>query len=64
MEQKPHDTLSLAHTSWKCQYHIVFALKNRRKAVYGKLRAEIRYPYFLSVTRPIAYTGHCYGKKR
>ncbi len=23
MEQKPHDTLSLAHTSWKCQYHIV-----------------------------------------
>ncbi len=41
MEQKPHDTLSLAHTSWKCQYHIVFAPKYRRKVIYGKLRAEI-----------------------
>ncbi len=41
MEEKPHDTLSLAHTSWKCQYHIVFAPKYRRKVIYGKLRAEI-----------------------
>ncbi len=41
MEQKPYDTLSLAHTSWKCQYHIVFAPKYRRKVIYGKLRAEI-----------------------
>ncbi len=41
MEQKPYDTLSLAHTSWKCQYHIAFAPKYRRKVIYGKLRAEI-----------------------
>jgi len=33
---------SLAHTKWKCQYHIVFIPKYRRKIMYGKLRAEIR----------------------
>ena len=36
-----NDTYSLAHTSFKCQYHIVFAPKYRRKAIYGKLKAEI-----------------------
>lgn len=39
--RKPNDTMSLAHTSWKCQYHIVFAPKYRRKVIYGRLRAEI-----------------------
>ena len=32
---------SLAHTSWSCKYHIVFAPKYRRKVFYGKNRAEI-----------------------
>lgn len=32
---------SLAHTSWNCKYHIVFAPKYRRKVFYGKNRAEI-----------------------
>ena len=42
MENKrANDTYSLAHTSWKCQYHIVFASKYRRKVIYGKLKAEI-----------------------
>lgn len=41
MNNKANDTYSLAHTSWKCQYHIVFAAKYRRKAIYGKLKAEI-----------------------
>lgn len=42
MENKrSNDTYSLSHTSWKCQYHIVFAPKYRRKAIYGKLKREI-----------------------
>ena len=35
------DTKSLAHTTWNCKYHIVFAPKYRRKIIYWKLRAEI-----------------------
>lgn len=41
MENKSNDTYSLSHTSWKCQYHIVFAPKYRRKAIYGKLKKDI-----------------------
>ncbi len=33
---------SLAHTKWNCKYHIVFIPKYRRKAIYGKLRDDIR----------------------
>ena len=36
-----NDIGSLAHTKWRCQYHIVFAPKYRRQIVYGKYRAEI-----------------------
>ena len=32
---------SLAHTSWNCKYHIVFAPKYRRQIIYGKIRVEI-----------------------
>ena len=35
------DTNSLAHTKWECKYHIVFAVKYRRKVIYGKLKKEI-----------------------
>jgi putative transposase len=35
------DTNSLAHTKWECKYHIVFAPKYRRKAIYGKYKVEI-----------------------
>jgi len=38
---KNNDIGSLAHTKWRCQYHIVFAPKYRRQAIYGKYRAEI-----------------------
>ena len=31
----------LAHTVWECKYHFVWIPKNRRKVLYGKLRAEI-----------------------
>ena len=30
-----------AHTTWRCQYHLVFAPKFRRKAIYGELRTDI-----------------------
>ena len=32
---------NLAHSSYRCQYHVVFAPKYRRKVIYGKLRKEI-----------------------
>ena len=36
-----HDE-SLSHTSWNCQYHIVFIPKYRRKILYGKVRVDLR----------------------
>lgn len=35
------DEQSLAHTKWKCKYHIVFAPKYRRQVIYGKLKPAI-----------------------
>ena len=32
------DYRSLAHTKWKCKYHVVFIPKYRRKVLYDKLR--------------------------
>ena len=32
---------SLAHTSWNCKYHIVFAPKYRRRVFYGEKRNDI-----------------------
>ena len=36
-----NDNNSLAHTKWNCKYHIVFAPKFRRQAIYGKLKIDI-----------------------
>ena len=36
-----HDTNSLAHTTWNCKYHIVFAPKYRRQVIYGQIYREI-----------------------
>lgn len=36
-----NDVNSLAHTTWNCKYHIVFAPKYRRKVFYGEKRIEI-----------------------
>ena len=30
-----------AHSTWRCEYHLVFAPKFRRKIIYGQLRADI-----------------------
>ena len=35
------DNNSLAHTTWNCKYHIVFAPKYRRQVIYGELRSDI-----------------------
>jgi len=32
---------SLAHCQWNCKYHIVFAPKYRRKAIYDKIKVDI-----------------------
>ena len=32
---------STAHSTYRCQYHIVFAPKYRRKVIYKELRADI-----------------------
>ena len=36
------DSKSLSHTKWKCQYHIVFIPKYRKKHLYGQLRKDVR----------------------
>lgn len=36
-----NDIESLAHTKWRCQYHIVFAPKYRRQVIFGKYKVEI-----------------------
>ena len=36
------DALSLSHTKWNCQYHIVFIPKYRRRVMYGKVKEDIR----------------------
>lgn len=35
------DESQLSHTKYNCLYHIVFIIKFRRKAIYGKLRRDI-----------------------
>ena len=36
-----HDNNSLAHSTWNCKYHLVFAPKYRRKIIYGKIKKDI-----------------------
>ena len=36
-----NDINSLSHSKWRCKYHIVFALKYRRQAIYGDIRKDI-----------------------
>lgn len=38
---KGKDIDSLKHTTWRCQYHIVFAPKYRRMVVYGQIKQDI-----------------------
>ena len=36
-----NDINSLSHSKWRCQYHIVFALKYRRQEICGKIKVDI-----------------------
>ena len=36
-----NDTNSLSHSKWNCKYHIAFAPKYRRQAIYGKIKKDI-----------------------
>ena len=36
------DNKSLSHTRWKCQYHIVFIPKYRKKVLYGRLKVDVK----------------------
>lgn len=36
-----NDSTDSPHSRWRCQYHIVFAPKYRRKAIYGKIKTDI-----------------------
>lgn len=38
---KDKDIGSLEHTMWRCQYHVVFATKYRRLAIYGEIKQDI-----------------------
>ncbi len=38
---KDQDMSSLEHTSWRCQYHVVFAPKYRRMEIYGEIKQDI-----------------------
>lgn len=35
------DVDSLNHTTWRCQYHVVFAPKYRRMVIYGQIKKDI-----------------------
>lgn len=35
------DLNTLSHTTWRCNYHIVFAPKFRRMVIYGKIKQDI-----------------------
>ena len=35
------DVSSIAHTTWNCKYHIVFAPKYRRQIIYGKIKKDV-----------------------
>ena len=38
---KDKDINSLDHTTWRCQYHIVFAPKFRRMVIFKEIQADI-----------------------
>ena len=41
MKKDNNEIKHTAHSTYRCQYHIVFAPKFRRKEIYGKLRTDI-----------------------
>ena len=40
-KKEKNEINSSAHSKYRCQYHIVFAPKYRRQAIYGEIRKDI-----------------------
>jgi putative transposase len=36
------DTKNLNHSTWACQYHVVFTPKDRKKVLYGMIRRDLQ----------------------
>ena len=36
------DNRSLSYTKYRCQYHVVFIPKYRKKVLYGQMREDVR----------------------
>ena len=49
-----NDINSLSHSKWRCQYHIVFAPKYRRKEIYGRLKKDIGNSLYIDDERKMA----------
>ncbi len=41
IKKDKNEIKSTAHSKYRCQYHIVFAPKYRRKEIYGQLKKDI-----------------------
>ena len=41
MKENNNEIRSSSHSRYRCQYHIVFAPKYRRKEIYGQLKRDI-----------------------
>ena len=41
MKENNNEIRSSSHSKYRCQYHIVFAPKYRRKEIYGKIKKDI-----------------------
>lgn len=41
LKKNNNEIKHIAHSSYRCQYHIVFAPKFRRKEIYGQLKKDI-----------------------
>ena len=59
MKKVSIDNNSLAHTSWNCKYHIVFAPKYRRKVFFAEKRFLVSIPPKMSVS---GFMGYIKGK--
>ena len=41
MKENNNEIRSSSHSKYRCQYHIVFAPKYRRKEIYGQIKRDI-----------------------
>ena len=39
------DTKNLNHSTWECQYHVVFTPKYRKKVLYGMIQGHLVFQY-------------------